>query len=129
MRARSLAPAAAACLTIAAACAPGAPETRAPSRTALSCDDRARARPLCLRAAASRCASQRSDCEASCEPRLSTGNSEKDPGLRRDIEEARCRDGCGPAALACERSLLAQCPSLCVSDGGAMQPDEPADAG
>jgi hypothetical protein len=118
----------AASLAIATACVPASPES-APGQTAPSCAERNRARPLCLRAAASRCASQRSDCEASCESRLSTGNSEKDPALRRDIQEARCRDGCGPAALACERSLLAQCPPLCASDGGAMQPDEPADAG
>jgi hypothetical protein len=128
MRAQRLAWFACASLTLAAACAPGSPG-KAPSQTAPSCAERDRARPLCLRAAASRCASQRSNCEASCETRLATGNSEKDPALRRDIQEARCRDGCGPAALACERALLAQCPSLCVSDGGVMQPDEPDDAG
>jgi hypothetical protein len=129
MHARCLAGLVCVSLAIAAlSCGRRSPEG-APSQTALSCAERDQARPLCLRAAASRCGSQRSDCEAACASRLSTGNSEKDPALRREIQESRCRDGCGPAALACERSLLAQCPSLCVSDAGMMQPDEPGDAG
>jgi len=83
-----------------------------------SCDDRARARPICLGAMQSQCRSQRGDCEAACEPRTAPGSSEKEPALRGDIEADRCREGCRQSATACERTLGARCPETCDAGPG-----------
>jgi hypothetical protein len=78
-----------------------------------SCDERARARPICLGATESQCRSQRGDCEAGCEPRSGPGSSEKEPALRGDMEADRCREGCRQDATACARALGARCPTAC----------------
>jgi hypothetical protein len=83
-----------------------------------SCEERARARPICLAAIESQCRSQRGDCEAGCEPRSGPGSSEKEPALRGDIEADRCREGCRQSATACGRTLGARCPSACDADAG-----------
>lgn len=83
------------------------------------CADLARVRPLCLRAAFARCASQQQDCEALCEPRLGPGSSEKDPALRLDMEADRCRQRCGAGTPACRAVLGARCPNACEPDAGA----------
>ena len=77
------------------------------------CPDLARARPICLRAAEARCASQQGDCEAMCEPRLGPGSTEKDPALRLDIEAERCRQRCRVGVPACRAALTARCPNAC----------------
>src|ERR1700722_18023071 len=56
------------------------------------CADRAQARPVCLRAFEARCASQRGDCEAGCEPRL--GPETERRIVLPEVEANRCRDGC-----------------------------------
>lgn len=83
------------------------------------CADLARVRPLCLRAADARCASQQQDCEAQCQPRLGPGSSEKEPALRSDIEEDRCRERCRVGTPACQATLAARCPNACEPDAGA----------
>ena len=85
-----------------------------------SCADLARVRPLCLRAAEARCASQQQDCEAQCEPRLGPGSSEKEPALRSDIESDRCRQRCRVGVPACQQTLAARCPNACEPDAGAV---------
>jgi hypothetical protein len=79
------------------------------------CADRARVRPLCERAMADRCRSQRSECETRCEsaPGDLPANGEKQPTLRADAEEARCRERCSSGYAPCIGSLLQSCPSLC----------------
>jgi hypothetical protein len=84
------------------------------------CADLARVRPICLRAAEARCASQQSDCEAQCEPRLGPGSSEKEPALRSDIEADRCRQRCRVGVPACVQTLAARCPNACEPDAGAV---------
>jgi hypothetical protein len=83
-----------------------------------SCEDRARAAPVCLQAAQSRCRSQRGDCEAACEPRQQPGSSEKEPALRGDMEAERCRQGCRQYETACGSTLQARCPTPCGTSGG-----------
>jgi hypothetical protein len=83
------------------------------------CADLARVRPLCLRAAEARCASQQQDCEAQCEPRLGPGNSEKEPALRGDIEADRCRERCRVGTPACRTAVAARCPNACEPDAAA----------
>jgi len=83
------------------------------------CADLARVRPLCLRAATARCASQESDCEGLCEPRLGPGSSEKEPALRSDLEEDRCRQRCRVGVPACQQTLAARCPNACEPDAAA----------
>lgn len=82
------------------------------------CADLARVRPVCLRAAEARCASQQGDCEAQCEPRLGPGSSEKEPALRGDIEADRCRERCRVGLPACRTALAARCPNACEPDAG-----------
>ena len=89
------------------------PLTDLPLATGGTCEDRARARPLCLAAAEGQCRSQRSDCEAGCQPRLGPGSSEKEPALRGDIEEEHCREGCRTGETACRQSIVARCPTAC----------------
>jgi hypothetical protein len=83
------------------------------------CADLARVRPMCLRAAEARCASQQGDCEAQCEPRLGPGSSEKEPALRSDIEADRCRQRCRVGVPACRATLAARCPNACEPDASA----------
>lgn len=83
------------------------------------CADLARVRPLCLRAAEARCESQEGDCEALCEPRLGPGSSEKEPALRSDIEEDRCRQRCRVGEPACRTTIAARCPNACEPEAGA----------
>jgi hypothetical protein len=78
-----------------------------------TCADRAQARPVCLQAVETRCASQRSACEASCQSRILPGSSEKHPELSGDLQEGPCRDGCRESSRACVQSLLVRCPTLC----------------
>jgi hypothetical protein len=89
------------------------------------CEDRVRARPICLRAVETRCASMRSDCEARCEPRLGPGNSEKEPALRGDMEADRCREGCRQQDLGCRHALADRCPRPCLAPL-ACEPADPA---
>jgi hypothetical protein len=77
------------------------------------CADLARVRPICLRAAEARCASQQGDCEAQCEPMLGPGSSEKEPALRADIDADRCRQRCRAGVPACRAALAARCPNAC----------------
>jgi hypothetical protein len=106
------------------AVAPTQGEVAAPSGAA-PCDQRGEARTRCVGAARATCSAQRRDCEAACETHVGPVNSERHPALQNDREAAQCRDGCGYTALGCERGLLAHCPSVCVSDAGALQPDDP----
>ncbi|HEX8793324.1 MAG TPA: hypothetical protein VF765_20415 [Polyangiaceae bacterium] len=82
------------------------------------CADLARVRPLCLRAAEARCASQEGDCEAQCEPRLGPGSSEKEPALRSDIDADRCRQRCRVGQPACRTALAVRCPNACEPEAG-----------
>ena len=98
------------------------PSTEMPSLGAdAGCADRAQARPLCLRAFEARCASQRRDCEASCEPRL--GPETERRVVLPDVEANQCRDGCRQNEQACRQSLLRQCPSLCDPQVGILAED------
>ncbi len=90
-----------------------------------ACADLARVRPLCLRAAEAHCASQQEDCEAQCQPRLGPGSSEKEPALRSDIEEDRCRERCRVGTPACRTALGSRCPNACEPDAGASDSAAP----
>ncbi len=81
----------------------------------MDCAERARVRPVCERAMAERCSSQRDSCEAGCqsEPGNLPGNGEKEPTLRADLEATRCRDRCRDGYEPCLRALLPNCPGLC----------------
>ena len=83
------------------------------------CADLARVRPLCLRAAEGRCASQERDCESQCQPLLGPGSSEKEPALRSDMEEDRCRERCRVGLPACRAALASRCPNACEPEAGA----------
>jgi hypothetical protein len=103
------------------ACAGRGAEVAPPDGTTSSegsCDERARARALCLSAVQGRCGSMRADCEARCEPRLGPGNSEKEPALRSDIEAERCREGCRQDDRGCRHALIVRCPRPCQDDAG-----------
>jgi hypothetical protein len=104
-------------------CGGGNAEIALPESTTLpadaGCADLARVRPLCLRAATARCASQEGDCEAQCQPLLGPGSSEKEPALRSDIEEDRCRQRCRVGVPACQQTLAARCPNACEPDASA----------
>jgi hypothetical protein len=89
------------------------------------CEDRARARLVCLGAVDARCDSLRGDCEARCEPRLGPGNSEKEPALRGDMEADRCREGCRETDRGCRRGLADRCPRPCLAPL-ACEPADPA---
>jgi hypothetical protein len=89
-----------------------------PLATGGSCDDRARARPICLAAVKSQCLSQQNGCETGCQPRTGPGSSEKEPAIRGDIEADNCRDGCRQSGTACLRTLGARCPSPCEAGPG-----------
>ncbi len=97
-----------------ASSAPG--EAWAPSADAGGCEDRARVRPLCVQAMRERCRAQVQACESSCETPFGTmpGNSDKEPGLRGDIESAACRERCGSTYSPCEGSELSRCPARCA---------------
>lgn len=107
----------------AAACGGGTAEAVSPEALNVppdaGCAGLARVRPLCLRAAEGRCASQEGDCEAQCQPRLGPGSSEKEPALRSDIEEDRCRERCRVGLPACRTALAARCPNACEPDAAA----------
>ncbi len=83
-----------------------------------TCDDRARARPICVAAVKSQCLSQQNGCESGCQSRVLPGSSEKEPALRGDIEADYCRDGCRLSATACARALEARCPVPCETGPG-----------
>jgi hypothetical protein len=104
-------------------CGGGNAEVASPEAMTLAadagCADLARVRPLCLRAAEARCASQQDDCEAQCEPRLGPGSSEKEPALRSDIEADRCRQRCRVGVPACRTALSSRCPNACEPDAAA----------
>jgi hypothetical protein len=101
-------------------CGGGNAEVASPEALAVApdagCAELTRVRPLCLRAAEARCASQQGDCEAQCEPRLGPGSSEKEPALRSDIEADRCRQRCRVGVPACTQALAARCPNACEPD-------------
>jgi hypothetical protein len=115
--------AAAVALAVAAACGGGNVESVPPEALNVppdaGCADLARVRPLCLRAAEGRCSSQEGDCEAQCQPRLGPGSSEKEPALRSDLEEDRCRERCRVGLPACRTALAARCPNACEPEAGA----------
>ena len=79
------------------------------------CSDRARVRPMCVQAMTQRCRGQALGCESGCETQFGSmpGNSEKEPGLRGDIESSQCRGRCTSSYAGCLRSLLARCPETC----------------
>jgi hypothetical protein len=43
------------------------------------------------------------------------GNSEKEPGLRGDIESSQCRGRCNSSYAGCLRSLVSRCPETCAT--------------
>jgi hypothetical protein len=107
------------------ACAGAAPPAEAPLPllgSDATCADRAQARPLCLHAVETRCASQRSTCEAGCQSRLLPGSDEKHPQVSGDMQESQCRDGCRQTAEACTQSLLGKCPTFCGPGEAAPPP-------
>jgi hypothetical protein len=79
------------------------------------CSDRARVRPLCVQVMTQRCRGQALGCESGCETQFGSmpGNSEKEPGLRGDIESSQCRGRCTSSYAGCVRSLVARCPETC----------------
>jgi hypothetical protein len=97
------------------------------------CSDRARVHPMCLDAVTRRCYGQLVDCESSCEAQFGQmpGNSDKEPGLRGDIESGQCRQGCGNTYAVCKQNLLARCPQLCpaVPSSPPQASPPPGDAG
>jgi hypothetical protein len=101
-----------------AAVSDATPISDLPLATGGSCDDRARARPICLAAVKSQCLSQQNECEAGCQNRSGPGSSEKEPALRGDIEADNCRDGCRQSGTACLRTLVARCPTPCEAGPG-----------
>lgn len=107
----------------AASCGGGNAEVAPPEAVTVAadagCAELARVRPLCLRASEGRCASQEGDCEAQCQPRLGPGSSEKEPALRSDLEEDRCRERCRVGLPACRAALAARCPNACEPEAGA----------
>ena len=112
------------------ACGAGSPPAEAPLPilgSDATCADKAQARPVCLQAVDTRCASQRSACEAGCQSRLLPGSDEKHPQVSGDIQEGQCREGCRETAQACGRSLVVQCPTLCAP-GEVSPPPAPSAA-
>jgi hypothetical protein len=105
----------------AASCAEPQPAPASPACAASAnedggdCEGRARVRPLCERTMGDRCRGQRSECETRCSsaPGDLPANGQKEPTLRADAEEARCREGCQSGYSPCLRALLASCPALC----------------
>jgi hypothetical protein len=106
------------------ACEPGAKgPTATVDDTALfpadagDCNDRARVHPMCVDAVTRRCYGQLVDCESGCEAQFGQmpGNSDKEPGLRGDIESGQCRQGCGSTYAMCKQNLLGRCPQLCAA--------------
>jgi hypothetical protein len=91
-----------------------------------TCADRAEARPVCLHAVETRCASQRSTCEAGCQSRLLPGSDEKHPQVSGDLQEGQCRESCRQTAEACAQSLLGRCPTPCAPGEGAPPPSPSA---
>jgi hypothetical protein len=87
----------------------------APDADAGDCNDRARVRPMCIQAMTQRCRGQVEACESGCEAQFGgmPGNSDKEPGLRGDIEATQCRGRCGGSYAGCVRSLTSRCPQLC----------------
>jgi hypothetical protein len=92
------------------------PAIAAADADAGDCGVRARVRPVCLQAVAARCRGQAQTCESTCEAQFGSmpGNSEKEPGLRGDIESSQCRARCGNDYPACTRSLASRCPETCA---------------
>lgn len=82
---------------------------------------------MCLQAVETRCASQRSACEAGCQSRLLPGSDEKHPQVSGDIQEGQCREGCRETAQACRKSLVVRCPTLCGA-GEVSPPPAPSAA-
>jgi hypothetical protein len=111
------------------ACAGAAPPAEAPLPllgSDATCADRAQARPVCLHAVETRCASQRSTCEGGCQSRLMPGSDEKHPPVSGDMQEGQCRESCRQTAEACAQSLLGRCPTLCAP--GEAPPAPPSSA-
>ena len=107
------------------ACVGAAPPAEAPLPVLGSdatCADRAQARPVCLQAVETRCASQRSTCEGGCQSRLMPGSDEKHPQVSGEMQEGQCRDSCRESAQACAQSLLGRCPTLCAPGERAPAP-------
>ena len=93
------------------------PEAPAPAFDvdAGDCPARARVAPMCVRAMTERCRGQQSGCESACESQFGSmpGNTEKEPGIRGDMETTQCRQRCGDGYPACTRALLSHCPEPC----------------
>lgn len=49
------------------------------------------------------CARDEARCEAACASREMPGSSEKEPAIRGELEEERCRERCRSEGKPCER--------------------------
>ncbi len=107
-----------AALSMGGCATPRTPDSAAPAEVAdggeLTCEEKARARGVCVDALMLQCRSNQQACESGCESRnqLPAG-TQKAPSTRDELEGGTCRERCRLEADACARNAPQRCPMTC----------------